>query len=451
MPKSVVEPDNRLTFMDQAGIQLLRATGRGQLMQIVWIYEHPLDIDGLRRFHRNFGYGLPGRRIERSPLPFGRYRWVSALGPQAGIDFVEQPRPREALSDWVDERSQVPVDPEWGPGWHLGVLPMTDGSTAVSLVGSHHLGDGVAALLSIVEATMESNRDLGYPLPRSRKWFRGALADLRDTAKGAPEAARTLVRAAKLGLQSRKEAPAPQNPPKVRPVGGGNVVVPAVSFLVDQQDWDDRAKSLNGNSYSLFAGVAAKLAEQMGRIGPDGAVTLNVALNDRTSLDDTRAHAMLFAPVILDPAPVTTDLSDARIVIRQALKTARETTDEALQLLPLVPYVPRRALKRVVEQFLGSGAELPVSCSNMGDLHPNVARVDGTDAEHVLLRGVDQNVLRADIERAGGQLVVVAGRIGGKVSATVVGYQVGAQNSKDRLRELIKHALAEFDLTGEIY
>ena len=202
--QSDVQPDNRLTFMDQAGIQLLRATGRGQLMQLVWIYEHPLDIDGLRRFHRNFGYGLPGRRIERSPLPFGRYRWVSALGPQAGIDFVEQPRPREALSDWVDERSQVPVDPEWGPGWHLGVLPMTDGSTAVSLVGSHHLGDGVAALLSIVEATMESNRDLGYPLPRSRKRFRGALADLRDTAKGAPEATRTLVRAAKLGLQKSK-------------------------------------------------------------------------------------------------------------------------------------------------------------------------------------------------------------------------------------------------------
>ena len=270
--KGDVQQDNRLTFMDQAGIQLLRATGRGQLMQIVWIYEHPLDIEGLRRFHRNFGYGLPGRRVERSPLPFARYRWVSAHGPQSGIDVVEQPRPRAALSDWADERSQVPVDPEWGPGWHIGVLPMTDGSTAVSLVGSHHLGDGVGALLAIVEATMAGNRDLGYPLPRSRRWFRGALSDLRDTGKGAPEAARTLVRAAKLGLRSRKEEAAPQNPPPPRPVGGGNVVVPAVSFLVDQQEWDARAKSLNGNSYSLFAGFAAKLAEQVGRVGPDGAV-----------------------------------------------------------------------------------------------------------------------------------------------------------------------------------
>ncbi|MGV0797208.1 hypothetical protein ABQF26_09600, partial [Mycolicibacterium elephantis] len=50
--------DNQLTFMDQAGFQLLRATGRGQLMQMLWIYEHPVDYEGLRRFHRNFGYGL---------------------------------------------------------------------------------------------------------------------------------------------------------------------------------------------------------------------------------------------------------------------------------------------------------------------------------------------------------------------------------------------------------
>ncbi|MGV0660692.1 hypothetical protein ABQE40_19725, partial [Mycolicibacterium pulveris] len=103
--------------MDQAGFQLLRATGRGQLMQMLWIYEHPVDYEGLRRFHRNFGYGLAGRRIERSVLPFGRHRWVSSLGPVADLDIAE-PRSRSEVSDWFDERAQVPVDPEWGPGWH---------------------------------------------------------------------------------------------------------------------------------------------------------------------------------------------------------------------------------------------------------------------------------------------------------------------------------------------
>ena len=52
------------------------AIGRNLVIQCVWVYEHAIDFDGLRRFHHNLGYGLLGRRIERSPLPFARYRWV---------------------------------------------------------------------------------------------------------------------------------------------------------------------------------------------------------------------------------------------------------------------------------------------------------------------------------------------------------------------------------------
>jgi hypothetical protein len=439
--------------MDQAGIHLLRATGRGQLMQVVWIYEHPVDFDALRRFHRDFGYGMAGRLIERSPLPFGRYRWVSSLGPASEIDFVEQPRPRAEVSDWADERAQLPVDPEWGPGWHLGVLPMTDGSTAISLVLSHYLSDGLGGLLTVVDAVKGNRRDLGYPPPRSRTRFRGALTDVRETVKGVPEVARTVVTLGKLGLRQRHElnaSSAPKPAPLSTADGDANVVVPVISVLVDLADWDARAKSLNGTSYSLLAGFAAKLAERMGRRRADGAVTLLIALNDRTSLEDTRANAMLFAHVSLDPKPVTTDITDARNAIREALKKAREVPGQTLQLLPLVPLVPKRALKRVAEQFLGVGIELPVSCSNLGDVHPAVGRPDGTDAEYVSLRGVDQNVRLADIERAGGQLVVVAGRINGKISITLVGYQVGKENSKSRLRELAADTIADFEISGVI-
>jgi hypothetical protein len=439
--------------MDQAGIQLLRATGRGQLMQVVWIYEHPVDFEALKRFHRNFGYGMAGRRIERSPLSFGRYRWVSSFGPPAEIEFVETPRPRSEVSDWADEQAQVPVDPEWGPGWHLGVLPMTDGSTAISLAGSHHLCDGGGALLTIVEGVLGSRRDLGYPPPRSRTRFRGAVIDLRETVKAAPEAARTVVTLGKLGLRQRRDrtTPTAPKPAVISPAPGDEtIVVPAISVFADIAEWDARAKSLNGTSYSLVAGYTAKLAERMGRHGADGDVSLIIALNDRMSLDDTRANAMLFAPVNIDPKPLTTDLTDARNAIRQALKTARDVPDETLQLLPLVPLVPRRVLKRVVEQFLGAGAELPVSCSNLGDIPAELGRPDGTEAEYAMLRGLDQNVRRADLERAGGQLVAVAGRVNGKMSIGLVAYQSGGENSKAHFRQLAAHTLADFELTGEI-
>ena len=153
-------PDNRLTFMDHALYAGHRAAGQNEVMQVVWVYEHAIDFDGLRRFHRNFGNGLLGRRIERSPLPFARHRWVSDRGP-SDIDIDECARPRAELSDWADERSQLPIDPEWGPGWHLGVLPLTDGSTAVSLVLSHFLIDGLGLIVALADAVLDNTRDLG--------------------------------------------------------------------------------------------------------------------------------------------------------------------------------------------------------------------------------------------------------------------------------------------------
>jgi hypothetical protein len=441
--------DNRLSFTDQLLFLGQRATGQELVMQCVWVYEHPVDFDGLKRFHRNFGYGLFGRRIERSPLPFGRHRWVSSLGPMSDIDIAESARARAELSDWVDERAQMPIDPEWGPGWHLGVLPMTDGSTAVSLVMSHCLSDGLGALMTIVDAVKGNRRNLGYPPRRSRTRPRAAVSDLRETVRGAPEVARTLVVAAKLAFRRRREFSRSAGSRTIgTSVADSAVVMPAITVYVDLDDWDARANSLGGTSYSLIAGYAAKLGERVGRRRADGAVTLHIPISDRTP-DDTRANAASIATVVIAPTHVTTDLSDARAVIKRALHTMREEPDETLQLLPLTPFIPKRAVRRGSGVVFGF-ADSPVSCSILGDVDPVVARADGTDAEYVMLRGVDRHVTRGFLERRGGLLTVLAGRIGGKMSITVVAYQVDAENSKHRLRELAAKTLAEFDLSGVI-
>ena len=444
--------DNRLSFTDQLLFLGHRATGQELAMQVVWVYEHPVDFYGLRRFHQNFGYGLYGRRIERSPLPFGRHRWVSSLGPASDLDIAERARPRADLGDWADERAQLPIDPEWGSGWHLGVLPMTDGSTAVSLVLSHCLADGFGALLTIIDAVKGNRRDLGYPPPGSRTRFRGAMADLRETAEGAPEVARTLLAAARLVFRRRHEiARSGTSRPTVirRKADDCNVIVPAITIYVDLDEWDARAKSLDGNSHSLVAGFAAKLGERMERRRvSDGAVTLNIPISDRIP-DDTRATAVLLADVRIDPTDVTTDLSGARAVIKQTLKAVREGPDETLQLLPLTPFIPKRAVKRGSDVVFGFD-DLPVSCSILGDVDPVVARADGTDAEYMMLRGVDRHVTHQFLERRGGLLTVLAGRIVGKISIAVIAYVPGGENSKSHLRELAAKTLAEFGLAGVI-
>jgi hypothetical protein len=449
MTETAATPDNRLSFTDQLLFLGQRATGQELVMQCVWVYEHAVDFDGLRRFHRNFGYGLYGRLIERSPLPFGRHRWVSSLGPPSDVDIAECARPRAELSDWVDERAQLPIDPECGPGWHLGVLPLTDGSTAVSLVMSHCLSDGLGALQTIVDAVKGNRRDFGYPPARSRTRLRAVVSDLRQTARGAPEVARTLAVAAQQAFRRRHEITGSGASRPIQGDGDDNVVMPAITIYIDLDDWDACANSLGGTSHSLVAGFTARLSDRMGRRrADDGAVILHLPISDRTP-DDTRANAASIAIVTVDPTRVTTDLSGARVAIKEALKTLKETPDETLQLLPLTPFIPKRAVKRGSDVVFGF-ADLPVSCSNLGDVDPVVARADGTDAEYVMLRGVDRHVPRHVLERRGGLLTVLAGRIGGKISITVVAYQPGAQNSKPHLRELAADTLAEFGLTGLI-
>ena len=446
-------PDNRLSFTDQAMFLSLRAIGQESVVQAVWVYEHPVDFDGLRRLCRNSGYGLWGRRIERSPLPFGRHRWVSALGPTADIDITECVRPRAELSDWVDERAQLPVDPEWGPGWHWGVARFTDGSTAVSVVASHCLTDGFGCFVTLADAITGNMRDFGYPPPRSRTPLRAVVSDALQTVQSTPEVARALVAAATLAFHRRHDIARSKASRPTAILGDDadcNVVVPAINIYVDLDDWDARAKTLGGTSHSLVAGFAAKLGERMGRRrADDGAVTLNIPVSDRTP-DDTRANAVSLTNVSVDPTQVTTDLSGIRVAIRQALKTAQEVPDPALQLLPLTPFIPRRAVKRGADVMFGFAADLPVSCSNLGDLNPVIGRPDGTDAEYVMLRGVDRYVTRQALEQRRGLLTVVAGRIVGKMSISVVAYRPGGSNSKPHLRELAAHTLAEFDLTGVI-
>ena len=441
--------------MDHALVAAQRATGRKEVIQCVWVYEHPVDFDGLKRFHDNLGYGLLGRRIERSPLPFARHRWVLDQEP-SDIDIAACARPRTELSDWADERSQLLTDAEWGPGWHLGVLPLTDGSTAISLVVSHYLIDGLGLGLAVADAVLGNTRDLGYPPPRSRTRLRAVAQDVRKTAQDAPEVARALVVAARMARSRwHNIAESPTSRPVPLPAGDDGsdgddgAVVPGITISIDLDDWDACANALGGTTETLVAGFAAKLAERVGRQrAGDGAVTLQLPISERAE-GDTRANAMSFARVSVDPTRVTTDLGDVRAGIKQALRTLRETPDESLQFLWLTDFAPKRALKQLSDTLVAD-PDLPVFCSYLGDFASVVCRIDGTDAEYVTARVTGQRVTRQWLDRTGGQLTLQAGRVGGKLVISVVAYQPGAMTSKPALRELAAHTLADFDLTAEI-
>jgi hypothetical protein len=449
---AVARPDDRLALVDQAFFAGHRAAGQNEVMQVVWLYEHAIDFDALRRFYRNLGYGLLARRIERSPLPFARYRWVSDRGPD--IDFAERARPRTELSDWADERAQLPIDPEWGPGWHLGVLPLKDGSTAVSLVASHYLLDGLGLIVALVEAMMGKTRDLGYRLPHSRTRLRAVIQDAQLTARDAPGIARALVAARRLVRLGRPDdAESPESKPVTHRGDDGHdpVVVPGITISVELDDWDARAEALGGTSNTLAAGLAAKFGERLGhRHSGDGAVTVQLVMSDRTE-GDTRAIAVSLARVHVDPKRVTTDLCDARAAIKQALKTLREMPHVSSHLESLTPFTPKWAWKRAVDGAFAD-PDHPVVYSNLGDVGSVVSLLDGTHCDYAFARGTRQHVTRQWLDRIGGQTQLLSFRlpVRGKIFIHVLAYQPGAENTKSALRELAARTLAEFDLTGQI-
>jgi acyl transferase domain-containing protein/acyl-CoA synthetase (AMP-forming)/AMP-acid ligase II/NADPH-dependent curcumin reductase CurA/acyl carrier protein/NADP-dependent 3-hydroxy acid dehydrogenase YdfG len=442
--------DNRLAYVDQAVFLATRAV-HDTLTQFTWIYDHAVDVDGLRRFHRNLGYGLLGRRIERSPIPFARDHWVMAPATD-DIDIAATPRPRAELSAWEDERARLPIDAEWGPGWRLGVLPFDDGGAAVSLVVSHTLVDGVGIGQAIADAAEGRTHNLGYPPAKSRTLRRALREDLRQTVKDLPDIAHASRSAAQKIWPDRKQftSSIKAAPPPPKTVGNDQVVeVPALTAFIDLAEWDAHAKSLGASSNSLVAAVACRLAVRAGRVHDDGTVTLRFPVSLRTE-HDTRGNALTVVDVTVDPTHAATDLKDMHVQITQAILAAmKNPDDEFLSTFPLATMVPRRLNRRLAGMAAG-GASHPVNVSNMGDLPPAVNRPDGTDADYAYMRSVEPDIKKSTLEHIGGQLFVGSGRSRGKIFLRISAYVLGRSNTQTELREMVSRTFDEFGLIAEI-
>ena len=248
--------DNVLDPFDQTVFDGERATGATSLLQVIWVYDHAVDLDALRRFHTHLQRGRLSRRIERSPLGFGRHRWVSPDN-QSELEVSAIPRPRAGFDAWLDEQSDKPLDAENGPGWHLAVLPFTDGGAGVSLVLSHCLADGGGLLEALAAAADGRTDPITWPAAGSRPRLRALAEDARQTVRDLPVIASALAAAARLARRDGGSHPVAQ---PAAPKNDDTISVPTTTVFLRAEEWDDRAESLGGTSNTLLAGVAARLA-----------------------------------------------------------------------------------------------------------------------------------------------------------------------------------------------
>jgi len=433
--------NNVLDLVDQTAFLGERATKATNLLQVVWMYNREIDLDGVHEFHHHLQQGRLSRRIECSPLPFGRHRWVSSEN-QPDLE-VSAPRPREEFDAWVAEQSNTPLDPEHGPGWHLAVLPFTDGGAGISFVTSHCLIDGVGLCEVLADAASARRDPMTWPAAGSRRRWQALREDTRQTVRDLPAMGRAVVATARFAR--RNGGASPTSSAFVGP--DERVSPPMATFFVDADEWDARADALGGTSNALLAGIAARLARQAGRVDADGLATVALPVNERVP-GDTRANAITAVDITVDPAAASSDLRPIRTALKQALIRRGAVEDERFAMLPLSPLLPRWLVRRMAGVALG-GATTSGS-SNLGDLDPAANRPDGTDADSFTMRTLYPGVTSATMHHTGGLLGLLSGRVNGQVFVSVYTYQPGRANSEDALRQDLSSALSDFSLTATI-
>lgn len=433
--------------MDQGSFLGLQALGHQPNFHATWTYERAVDLDALQRFNEHLRRTLLGRLVERSPLPGGRHRWA-AVDRAPRLEVEVEPRSRDEILAWTDEFGDRGTDPERGPGWRIGVLPLVDGGTAVTMIVPHTLGDGLCVLQAIADAVDGRARRPDYAARGERRRSRVLWADLISFVLALPSVVRALIAGVRVarshpGPTPARTAPSAEPaPPTGHPPGPFHV--PVACVRVAQSDWDAAAARLGGTSNTLVSAFAARLGVRLGRTDAEGTVTLAVPVSVRVD-GDTRANALDAATIAVDPTGLADDLTGLRSETKAALSAMAAQSHDLLAVLPLIPLTPPAAARKAESLALGASAS-PVGCSNYGDLPPAVARIDGGEPDDLWVRLNEPGTVPADLDRIGGQLYVLSGRALGAVFLSTVAYPVGGGLDRQDLHRQVQATLDEFGL-----
>ena len=432
---------------DQGKYLAHAAGGQHAVMQLLWRYRRPVDIDGLTRFRDNIAHGRLGRLICPALLPFGRHQWVKAPLPPSALPRPDTVVEAASMQAWIDAQVDLPLDPAQGPGWNLSLQPFTDGSTVVSLVVSHCIADGMAAALAVREAVQGERRPSVYPAWSAQRSSNALGPELRRSLQDAPATFRALGQLLRTARNTSKAA----RPSPVRTTADERTVVfPSAFVRISTAAWDETARNLGANRLTLLAALTAAFAQSIGRARGDD-ITLLFPVNQREGLSDAEGNCVSLATLKVQAGEPHGRLHALQRRLQATLLRTRREPDPLAALLPLVPYVPKRAFLAASNLALGALSDLPVTCSYLGEWPTDVLRVDGSPADRFCFRGVDHKVKLSAIEARHGVASLPACVISGDMILNFVAYQPGVMTEAGQLAALVQQLLASYGLSGAFF
>jgi diacylglycerol O-acyltransferase len=436
-----------LSFADQGMVLAHTVGGQQAVIQLLWRYHRPLNLEMLTRFREHLAHGLLARLVQPAMLPFGRYRWCDFSPELAPLKMDSSPISTDALQTWIDQQVTLPLDPVNGPAWSLSAQLLNDQSTVVSLVVSHCIADGVTTVRAVTAAVRGERVRLSLPF---RTQYHSASAITSELLRAAKDLPATLSALVALLKKFRTAQPASRQSKTSTSVDDHKVSFPSCFIRVPLIDWDAKAKRLGTNRLTLLTAVTAEFADLLGRTC-NGDVHLLIPVNRREGLSDSDANSISLATLKVTVGTLRERLSELHRQLKSTLLKARREPDLLASLLPLVPFVPKRAFSAASHLAIDTLTTLPVTCSYMGERPADILKIDGEAADFFAFRGVDRQARFCDLEARQGVATLLAGAIPGFLLLNFVAYQPGVVTQSQQLRALAEKLLTNYGISYEFF
>ncbi|WP_039799976.1 hypothetical protein [Nocardia araoensis] len=432
---------HRLTDIDCVSARGHSALGGTLAIQAVWRYDRPVDRTALERFHEALRHGRLGRAVAPSMIPAAGDRWTTRVD-FSPLEVADEPIPAGDLEAWIADQGYAELRTFGGPAWRLAATHFDNGESAVSLLVSHTLADGHAFCAAVTDAVADKRLDLTY---RTDAFGRARLlaADLRDAARRARSFPAAAGLALRLSVPGRGGGAAPaDDAPGFR--------LPTVTATVPAQLWHAAAKARGGTGTTLAVAMMTAIAKEIGRTDEAGRVHMMMPVSTRTA-DDLRANALTsiaFEVDLRDGEPA--DLASLRAVMKEKLTAAAASGQDVPPLVPVAVALPRGRYARLARQ----AATDPIStvCSSLGKLDPEILRIDGRPAAAMMLGLVNQGLnARSVVTERGGNLYVALVEAAEGITLRVMGFHPPALLDAEQLTELVRAALAEYELSATFW
>ena len=435
-----------LCYADQVSFMGLRALGRQPIIHFNWVFPHSLDESVVEQFNERLAQGLLGRLLQRSPLPWGRHRWVANTVP-APVTWFRDPIPPEALPTWRSSLMDLSVDPECGPGWRLVVQSLSDGGTALSLLISHTLADGTAAIQAISDAVADRKVTPGFPAASTRWSLDRLVRDSLESTRALPDvwrALKTMSRAKGTKHRHTSVGPTRLRRPRHEPLESV-VSIPLVYVAIDKRVCDKRAEHFGVKINTLLTAFAARLAFQIGRVDATGHVELVLPVSDRR-LGDWRGNALQAVTLRVDPHACLLDLPKLQRERRSLIDSVLRNGHELSALLPLVPYLPLWLVRHLEKQVVSG--DISVGCSFYVEFPTELTCPFG-EVSFFQLSSLERFTTPA-LNRLGGRLQIVFYRLGRSVNLSISCYTQDCITSHAELVPCVKEALADLGISATV-